>query len=122
MHNGIKAYMKQHGDTVAGKKVEIILRDTLIRRMVERTRMAIIIVEQHARLALGLTRDAIVLERGRVVFRSSSELLLNACRPSIASSESHEGAIVKLNSRKFLMLLAKFGKSGHVTGFDQIAL
>ena len=28
MHNGIKAYMKQHGDTVAGKKVEIILRDT----------------------------------------------------------------------------------------------
>jgi len=77
MHNGIKAYMKQHGDTVAGKKVEIILRDTLIRRMVERTRMAIIIVEQHARLALGLTRDAIVLERGRVVFRSSSELLLN---------------------------------------------
>jgi len=28
MHNGIKAYMKQHGDTVAGKKVEIIVRDT----------------------------------------------------------------------------------------------
>src|ERR1700687_3436159 len=28
IHNGIKAYMKQHGDTVAGKKVEIILRDT----------------------------------------------------------------------------------------------
>jgi branched-chain amino acid transport system ATP-binding protein len=50
---------------------------SLIRRTVERTRMAIIIVEQHARLALGLTRDAIILERGRVVFRSSSELLLN---------------------------------------------
>jgi len=50
---------------------------SLIRRMVERTRMAIIIVEQHARLALGLTQDAIILERGRVVFRSSSELLLN---------------------------------------------
>ena len=28
IHNGIKAYMKQHGDTVAGKKVEIILKDT----------------------------------------------------------------------------------------------
>src|SRR6266851_6604303 len=28
IHNGIKAYMKQHGDTVAGRKVEIILKDT----------------------------------------------------------------------------------------------
>jgi branched-chain amino acid transport system substrate-binding protein len=25
---GMKAYMKQHGDTVAGKKVELIIRDT----------------------------------------------------------------------------------------------
>jgi len=49
---------------------------SLIRRMVARTRMAIILVEQHARLALGLTQDAVVLERGRVVYQSSSELLL----------------------------------------------
>jgi branched-chain amino acid transport system substrate-binding protein len=28
IHNGIKAYMMQHGDTVAGRKVEIILKDT----------------------------------------------------------------------------------------------
>jgi branched-chain amino acid transport system substrate-binding protein len=26
--NGIKAYMRQHGDTVAGRKVEIVLKDT----------------------------------------------------------------------------------------------
>jgi len=39
--------------------------------------MAIILVEQHARLALGLTRDAIVLDRGRVVHRSSSRALLD---------------------------------------------
>src|SRR5688572_29299355 len=26
--NGIKAYMKKHGDTVAGKKIEIIRKDT----------------------------------------------------------------------------------------------
>jgi len=26
--NGIKLYMKQHGDTVAGKKIEIIRKDT----------------------------------------------------------------------------------------------
>jgi branched-chain amino acid transport system substrate-binding protein len=28
MHNGIKAYMKVNGDTVAGRKVEILVRDT----------------------------------------------------------------------------------------------
>jgi len=38
--------------------------------------MALIMVEQHARLALGLTSDALVLERGRVVHRSPSTALL----------------------------------------------
>jgi branched-chain amino acid transport system substrate-binding protein len=28
MQNGIKTYMKQHGDTVAGKKIELIFKDT----------------------------------------------------------------------------------------------
>jgi branched-chain amino acid transport system substrate-binding protein len=28
LENGIKAYMKKHGDTVAGKKIEILRRDT----------------------------------------------------------------------------------------------
>src|SRR5262249_3755802 len=28
IQNGIKAYMKQHGDTVAGKKIELVLKDT----------------------------------------------------------------------------------------------
>jgi branched-chain amino acid transport system ATP-binding protein len=44
--------------------------------MVAQSGMAIIIVEQHARLALGLARQALVLDRGRVVHRSSSESLL----------------------------------------------
>ena len=33
--------------------------------------MAVIVVEQHAKLALSLTRQAIVLERGRVVHRAA---------------------------------------------------
>jgi len=37
---------------------------------------AVIVVEQHARLALGLTTQAMVLDRGRVVHLSSSEELL----------------------------------------------
>ncbi|HEY5609529.1 MAG TPA: ABC transporter substrate-binding protein, partial [Alphaproteobacteria bacterium] len=28
LQNGIKTYMKQHGDTVAGKKIELIVKDT----------------------------------------------------------------------------------------------
>ena len=28
MHNGIKTYMKMHGDTIAGRKIEIITKDT----------------------------------------------------------------------------------------------
>jgi branched-chain amino acid transport system ATP-binding protein len=38
---------------------------------------AVIVVEQHARLALGLTTQAMVLDRGRVVHRAASEALLN---------------------------------------------
>jgi branched-chain amino acid transport system ATP-binding protein len=49
---------------------------TVIRELVATGGMAVIIVEQHAKLALELTRQAIVLERGRVVHRSASESLL----------------------------------------------
>jgi branched-chain amino acid transport system ATP-binding protein len=38
---------------------------------------AVIVVEQHARLALQLTQEAIVLDRGRIVHRSSSQALLD---------------------------------------------
>ena len=34
-------------------------------------------VEQHAKLALSLTRQALVLDRGRVVHRSASDDLVN---------------------------------------------
>ena len=37
---------------------------------------AVIVVEQHARLALQLTQQAIVLDRGRVVHQSSSDALM----------------------------------------------
>ncbi len=37
--------------------------------------MAVIVVEQHARLALSLTKSALVLDRGRIVHRSDSATL-----------------------------------------------
>jgi branched-chain amino acid transport system ATP-binding protein len=56
----------------------IIVQELLsvIRDLVSDSGMAVIVVEQHAKLALSLTRQAIVLERGRVVHRSASEELL----------------------------------------------
>jgi len=43
-----------------------------LRRLAAEGSMAVIVVEQHARLALALTRNAIVLDRGRIVHRSGS--------------------------------------------------
>ena len=43
--------------------------------MVREGSMAVILVEQHARQILPLTQQAIVLERGRVVYQGASEVL-----------------------------------------------
>ena len=40
--------------------------------------LALLLVEQHARLALELALDAIVLDRGAIVFAGSSRELLDA--------------------------------------------
>ncbi len=48
----------------------------VIRQLIAESGMAVILVEQHARLALAATRNAVVLDRGRVVHRSESRALL----------------------------------------------
>ncbi len=53
--------------------VQELLR--VIRRLIEKGELAVIIVEQHARLALGATRQALVLDRGRVVYQGDSATL-----------------------------------------------
>ena len=55
----------------------IIVRElmTVIGELVHDAGMAVIVVEQHAKLALSLTRQAIVLERGRIVHREESAAL-----------------------------------------------
>ncbi|CAM5222690.1 Branched-chain amino acid transport system ATP-binding protein OS=Castellaniella defragrans OX=75697 GN=HNR28_001878 PE=3 SV=1 [Castellaniella defragrans] len=45
-------------------------------RMVAEGRMAVILVEQHARQILPITRQALMLERGRVVYSGASDALL----------------------------------------------
>jgi branched-chain amino acid transport system ATP-binding protein len=49
----------------------------VISQMISQTGLGIIIVEQHARLALSMTNQAIVLDRGRVVHHGSSKELLD---------------------------------------------
>jgi branched-chain amino acid transport system ATP-binding protein len=48
----------------------------VIEQLVRSGEVALIIVEQHARMALSLTRQAIVLTRGRVSHRAESRELL----------------------------------------------
>ena len=48
----------------------------VVRSLASESGMAVIVVEQHAKLALSLTQNVIVLDRGRVVHRSDSQSLL----------------------------------------------
>lgn len=48
-----------------------------VRKMVEDEGMAIILVEQHAEVALRLTKDAVIIERGQIAHRAPSTELLN---------------------------------------------
>jgi branched-chain amino acid transport system ATP-binding protein len=47
-----------------------------IRRMLAQGGTAVILVEQHAELALSLTRDAVIMERGAIVHHAASAQLL----------------------------------------------
>ncbi|AKU11151.1 branched-chain amino acid ABC transporter ATPase [Azoarcus sp. CIB] len=48
---------------------------SIIRQLTEESGMAVILVEQHARQILPLTRQALVLERGRAVYHGDSATL-----------------------------------------------
>ncbi|HXD08186.1 MAG TPA: ABC transporter ATP-binding protein [Burkholderiaceae bacterium] len=56
----------------------IIVQELLaaIRRIVRDEGLSAIVVEQHPSLVLGITDDAVVLERGTIAFRESAEVLL----------------------------------------------
>ena len=58
----------------------VIVQELLavIQELVEEGGMSVIIVEQHARLALAVTSQAIVLDRGRIVHACDSQLLLDS--------------------------------------------
>jgi branched-chain amino acid transport system ATP-binding protein len=47
-----------------------------LQRLIQEDSLAIVLVEQHAKLALQVTHDALVLNRGRVSYRGASAALL----------------------------------------------
>jgi branched-chain amino acid transport system ATP-binding protein len=53
----------------------------IVRDLVADGGMAVLLVEQHARLALSLTENAIVLERGRIAHRARSRDLMSDPEP-----------------------------------------
>ena len=48
----------------------------VLRKLISDEGLAVIVVEQHARLALSMTKNAIVLDRGRIVHEGSSASLM----------------------------------------------
>ncbi len=54
--------------------VEALLRS--LDKLIREERLAVILVEQHAKLALQVTREALVMSRGRVIHRGPSRELL----------------------------------------------
>ncbi|HEY7726046.1 MAG TPA: ATP-binding cassette domain-containing protein [Anaeromyxobacteraceae bacterium] len=56
----------------------IIVQDLVrvVRELIATSGLAVILVEQHARLALSMTQAAMVLDRGRVIHRGASAALL----------------------------------------------
>lgn len=72
----------------------------IIDKMVSAGTMAVILVEQHARQILPITRDAVILERGRIVHRGpSDQLLQNAATLDrwlgVVSSNQNDGDAAK---------------------------
>ena len=51
--------------------------EAAIKAMLSERRTAIVLVEQHSEIALNMTSDAMVLERGTVVYHKSAEALRN---------------------------------------------
>jgi ABC-type branched-subunit amino acid transport system ATPase component/hemerythrin-like domain-containing protein len=76
----------------------IIVQELLqiIEKMVTAGGMAVILVEQHARQILPITRKAIVLERGRIVYQGESSAL--AADPELLGSWL--GVVAKSKSKK----------------------
>jgi len=74
MGNPVLLLMDEPLEGLAPIIIESLLRS--LERLLAEDRLAVILVEQHAKLALQVTREALVMSRGRVIHQGPSEVLL----------------------------------------------
>jgi len=74
MGNPLLLLMDEPLEGLAPIIIESLLRS--LERLLAEDRLAVILVEQHAKLALRVTREALVMSRGRVIHQGPSEALL----------------------------------------------
>src|SRR5215472_8197296 len=89
MDNAIKLYVKQHGDTVAGKKIEFIRKDTggiapdLAKRLAQE-----LIVRDHADIIAGFTLTPNALAVGDVSAEAKKFMVVMNAATSIITTKS----------------------------------
>jgi branched-chain amino acid transport system ATP-binding protein len=74
MGNPLLLLMDEPLEGLAPIIVEALLKS--LERLISEDELAVILVEQHAKLALRVTRNAIVMSRGRVIHHGPSDALL----------------------------------------------
>jgi len=86
---GVKAYMKQHGDTVAGKKIEIVTRDTTgpVAEVAKREAQELVVQDKvDFLIGFGLTPEA--LAAAPVATESKTPMVIMNAATSIITTRS----------------------------------
>jgi branched-chain amino acid transport system substrate-binding protein len=126
MEGGIKAYMKQHGDKVAGKKVEIIIKDTTgpVPEVAKRLAQELVVRDKVDFLAgFGLTPEALAV--APIAEQAKKPMIIMNAATSIITTKSNYIArvsmtlpqvsgpmatwAVKNNVKKVVTLVADYG-------------
>jgi branched-chain amino acid transport system substrate-binding protein len=89
--DGVKLYMQQHGDTVAGKKIEIIRKDTgginpgLTKRLAQE-----LLVRDHAAILAGFAMTPNAFAGGDISKKSKTFMVdMNASTPSVVTKSPY---------------------------------
>ncbi len=97
MEGGIKAYMKQHGDKVAGKKVEVIMKDTTgpVPEVAKRLAQELVVRDKVDFLAgFGLTPEALAV--APIAEQAKKPMIIMNAATSIITTKSNYIARVSM--------------------------
>lgn len=89
MHNGVKAYLKAHGDSAGGRKIEIIVRDTTgpVPEVAKRLAQELVVRDKVDFLAgFGLTPEA--LAAAQVATEARTPMIVMNAATSIVTTKS----------------------------------